>query len=287
MTRLTRKNLKVFAYGASNNGVFGSLQANNPTKTNDVEQIQSLPAWENGWNSATESSEMLPPLEEAQALNYVGTYQTAYILQEGVPEWLSTCEYHTGSWVKSSAGGKNIVYESLVDSNVGNPVTDDSKWEPRPLDGGFVVGDLKESLQTANHENWFLCDGQAISRTTYSALFDLIGTTYGSGDGSTTFNLPDYSSIIHPTSSAVGVKGNGKNLGLTNGSGEYGIGAGISSSAYSVITSSTSEVTNGQNVTPQSFGGNVALGVSEDETKSGIIGSITSYVQMNYFIKAK
>ena len=34
-------------------------------------------------------------------------------------------------------------------------------------------------------------DGSAISRTTYAALFEIIGTTYGSGDGSTTFNLPD------------------------------------------------------------------------------------------------
>ena len=38
---------------------------------------------------------------------------------------------------------------------------------------------------------WLLCDGSAVSRTTYSVLFDVIGTTYGSGDGSTTFNLPD------------------------------------------------------------------------------------------------
>lgn len=38
---------------------------------------------------------------------------------------------------------------------------------------------------------WFLCYGQQISRTTYSALFDVIGTTYGAGNGSTTFNLPD------------------------------------------------------------------------------------------------
>lgn len=37
---------------------------------------------------------------------------------------------------------------------------------------------------------WEFCDGQAISRTTYADLFTLIGTTYGSGDGSTTFNLP-------------------------------------------------------------------------------------------------
>lgn len=39
--------------------------------------------------------------------------------------------------------------------------------------------------------NWLLCDGSAVSRTTYSALFSAIGTNYGSGDGSTTFNLPN------------------------------------------------------------------------------------------------
>jgi microcystin-dependent protein len=38
---------------------------------------------------------------------------------------------------------------------------------------------------------WLLCDGSAVSRTTYAALFAAIGTTYGTGDGSTTFNLPD------------------------------------------------------------------------------------------------
>ncbi|EHL69933.1 hypothetical protein HMPREF1032_02932, partial [Subdoligranulum sp. 4_3_54A2FAA] len=38
---------------------------------------------------------------------------------------------------------------------------------------------------------WLLCQGQAISRTTYAQLFSVIGTTYGSGDGKTTFNLPD------------------------------------------------------------------------------------------------
>ena len=35
------------------------------------------------------------------------------------------------------------------------------------------------------------CDGTAVSRTTYSALFAVVGTTYGIGDGSTTFNIPD------------------------------------------------------------------------------------------------
>lgn len=38
---------------------------------------------------------------------------------------------------------------------------------------------------------WLLCNGTAISRTTYAALFAVIGTTYGAGDGATTFNLPN------------------------------------------------------------------------------------------------
>lgn len=43
---------------------------------------------------------------------------------------------------------------------------------------------------------WLLCDGSAISRTTYSDLFGVIGTTYGVGDGTTTFNIPDLRGIF-------------------------------------------------------------------------------------------
>lgn len=38
---------------------------------------------------------------------------------------------------------------------------------------------------------WLICDGRTVSRTTYSRLFSAIGTTYGAGNGSTTFNLPN------------------------------------------------------------------------------------------------
>lgn len=38
---------------------------------------------------------------------------------------------------------------------------------------------------------WLLCDGSAVSRTSYSLLFSVLSTTYGAGDGSTTFNLPN------------------------------------------------------------------------------------------------
>ena len=45
-------------------------------------------------------------------------------------------------------------------------------------------------------EGFLFCDGSAVSRTTYSKLLGVIGETYGSGDGSTTFNLPDYRETV-------------------------------------------------------------------------------------------
>lgn len=43
---------------------------------------------------------------------------------------------------------------------------------------------------------FLVCDGSAVSRTTYATLFGVIGTTFGAGDGSTTFNLPDLSGRV-------------------------------------------------------------------------------------------
>lgn len=51
-------------------------------------------------------------------------------------------------------------------------------------------------------EGYLVCDGSAVSRSTYSDLFDVIGTTYGPGDGSTTFNLPNLSGNVAVGSSS-------------------------------------------------------------------------------------
>jgi microcystin-dependent protein len=53
------------------------------------------------------------------------------------------------------------------------------------------AGMLTPFAGAAAPSGWLLCDGSAISRATYSDLFTAIGTAYGVGDGSTTFNLPD------------------------------------------------------------------------------------------------
>ena len=66
---------------------------------------------------------------------------------------------------------------------------------------------------------FLLCDGRAVSRTTYAALFAVIGTTFGSGDGSSTFNLPDMRGRVAvgvDSDANLGVKSGAKNHALTN-----------------------------------------------------------------------
>lgn len=54
-----------------------------------------------------------------------------------------------------------------------------------------TTGDFKFSATPNVGAGWLFCNGAAVNRTTYNALFVAIGTRYGIGDGSTTFNLPD------------------------------------------------------------------------------------------------
>ena len=53
------------------------------------------------------------------------------------------------------------------------------------------TGSITMWATTTAPTDWLLCDGSAVSRTTYATLFGVISTTYGTGDGSTTFNLPN------------------------------------------------------------------------------------------------
>ena len=53
------------------------------------------------------------------------------------------------------------------------------------------VGAIKPWTKATAPDGYLLCDGSAVSRTTYADLFAVVGTTYGAGDSSTTFNVPD------------------------------------------------------------------------------------------------
>lgn len=54
------------------------------------------------------------------------------------------------------------------------------------------VGSMIPYAANTPPEGWLVCDGSAINRTTYASLFKIIGTRYGQGDGSKTFNLPNF-----------------------------------------------------------------------------------------------
>lgn len=130
---------------------------------------------------------------------------------------------------------------------------------------------------------WLLCNGGSISRTTYENLFAVIGTSYGAGDGSNTFNLPNLIDAKLLKGSSVPVKGNGMTLGLTNGTQTGGL-----SVIYGINTTAKAE-SYGKNVgyvgSTQVFVANASLGVTTDATKSGIISDISSGVSVNYIIK--
>lgn len=66
-----------------------------------------------------------------------------------------------------------------------------SLTDGRKVDYFSPVGVMNMWPTNTAPTGWLLCYGQAVSRSTYAALFAVIGTTFGAGDGSTTFNLPD------------------------------------------------------------------------------------------------
>jgi len=57
---------------------------------------------------------------------------------------------------------------------------------------GGVAGTVDAFAMLSEPAGYLKCNGQEVSRTTYSDLFNVIGTNYGSGNGSTTFNVPEY-----------------------------------------------------------------------------------------------
>lgn len=75
-------------------------------------------------------------------------------------------------------------------------------------------------------KGWLVCDGSAVSRTDYDELFEVIGTTYGAGEGSTTFNLPNLLDRFAEGGKSVGTK---KKAGLPN------INSGVGTSIFSNI----------------------------------------------------
>lgn len=90
-------------------------------------------------------------------------------------------------------------------------------------------------------EGWLQCNGAAVSRTTYAALFAVIGTKYGSGNGSTTFNLPNlHHKFIEGTTTSSEV-GKSVAAGLPNITGKVSVPVNFSWSGRDMIAGANSD----------------------------------------------
>jgi microcystin-dependent protein len=96
-----------------------------------------------------------------------------------------------GVLVGDGAGGFSNTL--VAPGTSGNLLTSNgTTWTSAAAPTSFVSGMLMPYAGTTAPSGWLLCYGQAVSRTTYASLFSAISITYGSGDGTTTFNLPDF-----------------------------------------------------------------------------------------------
>lgn len=141
--------------------------------------------------------------------------------------------------------GRVLADGFTVGTAANNLVQLDASGRLPPVDGsqltnlppGVPTGVLMPYGGASAPAGWLLCFGQAVSRTTYAPLFAVIGTTFGAGDGSTSFNVPDLRGRV-----AAGVDNMGGTAanrltaagsGITPGLGNAG---GVETVALSVAT---------------------------------------------------
>lgn len=115
------------------------------------------------------------------------------------PAWIKSWVVHnncTGNFsitCRTASGSGVVVLPGLVSRLFCDGVNiSDETYNPNNDMVGMVAGFAMNSAP----EGWIIANGSAVSRVTYARLFSRIGTLYGSGDGSTTFNLPDARGVV-------------------------------------------------------------------------------------------
>jgi len=132
----------------------------------------------------------------------LSSVDTAVIVDDAV----TTAKIADNAVTNAKMADDSVGADELIDNSVGAAAINisgngtsgqvvqsdgDGSFSYLTLATGFVSGMLMPYAGASAPSGWLLCYGQAISRTTYADLFTAIGTVYGAGDGSTTFNLPD------------------------------------------------------------------------------------------------
>ena len=139
------------------------------------------------------------------------------------------------------------------------------------IDATSITGVVQLFAGSSAPSGWLICNGQAVSRTTYAALFAVIGTTYGAGDGSTTFNVPNLVDKTVRGSNSLGKTGGADTVTLTTANmpaHTHGVGT-LATNNTGAHTHSTS----GSVAYSSSSGGNNAPGGRGIAWSTGLINS--------------
>lgn len=100
------------------------------------------------------------------------------------------------------------------------------------VDAAIPIGAVVPYAGSTAPTGWLLCYGQAVSRSTYATLFGIISTTYGTGDGSTTFNVPDLRGRVVAGLDNMG----GSDAGRLDWANTLGTAGGVQNNSYADYT---------------------------------------------------
>jgi microcystin-dependent protein len=168
------------------------------------------------------------------------------------------------------------------------------------LANGVPTGGLVMWPTGTAPNGFLLCTGTAVSRTTYAALFAIVGTTFGAGDGSTTFNLPNYTNRM-PYGTTVGTTGgtadavvvshnhtfSGNALGTHDHSTTFNqTSKSGNATPFMISNPSIGENLNGQvALTTSSVSAGTPSGSISTEGVSGTNANLPPYLGINFIIK--
>ena len=153
-----------------------------------------------------EAGGIAPDREDVNALfKYLGD-SIFYTMNGGVPSYNADYDYVAGRVVSYNDNIYKCIQANGVSSTVVTPDSNTAYWQR--LDSNGAIGEIKWFAFNTVPDGYLVCNGANVSRETYADLFAVIGTTFGSGDGSTTFNIPDLRDryIIGANTNALGTQ---------------------------------------------------------------------------------
>lgn len=156
-----------------------------------------------------------------------------------------------------------LATDSVINAKIQDGAVTAAKLDAAAVSVLMPTGSIMPYAGSSAPTGYLLCDGAAISRSTYSTLFGVLATTYGSGDGSSTYNIPDLRGRVIAGHGGTLLSGSADAIGATN--------------AHSTKTHSLSvaEMPAHTHTTPRG-GANIPRGDSSFEASSGGVGATTS-----------